>query len=101
MTNFDIIVWRSQHDTYSAQLMQYDIYAEGESIDSALENLEFSILGENAYCETYKLPLSSIGKPPNINFDIYQTKVEMENARADKISELLFGRDKAKLLFVE
>ena len=99
--NIDIVVWKNAFGVWSAQLMKYDIYAEGVDIQDALDNLDCTIHGEKEYCIKHNVPLSSVGTPPAINLDTYRWKEELSFATADKISDFLFGKPKATLLYVE
>ena len=60
----EISVFQSSETRWGVQGLEYDIFAEGETMKEALENFGVSLAAELAYCERYKVPLSSIGKAP-------------------------------------
>ena len=57
----EILVFKSSPTIWGAQALGYDIFAEGETIKEALDNFHVGLAAELAYCERYKISLSSIG----------------------------------------
>ena len=67
---------------WGAQALEYDIYAEGDTISEAMDNFSIVFAAELAYCEKYKLSLSSIGKAPKVFWDMAEQR-KAESAPLD------------------
>ena len=80
---------------WGAQALEYDIFAEGETIKEALDNFQVSMVAELEYCKKYKVPFSSIGKAPKFFRDIPEKRVEempkLDSASTEKISAVIPG----------
>ena len=80
---------------WGAQALEYDIFAEGETIKEALDNFQVSMAAELAYCERYKVTLSSIGKAPKFFRDILKKWVgvmpKLDSTSTEKISAVIPG----------
>ena len=79
---------------WGAQALEYDIYAEGDTISEAMDNFGVVFAAELAYCEKHELSPSSIGKAPKLFWDMAeQRKAEsalLDSARLlEKITPML------------
>ena len=66
---------------WGAQALEYDVFAEGDTIADAMDNFGLAFAAELAYCEKHKFPPSSIGKAPKRFW-------EMAERAADKSAKL-------------
>ena len=95
MKMLEILVFQSSETRWGVQALEYDIFAEGETIKEALDNFGASLAAELEYCEKYKVSLSSIGKAPKFFQDISKKRVEemtkLDSASTEKISAVIPG----------